>query len=107
MPGSGQAVLSSPLPRRSGVLRAGGLRRHAGSTGLLARVSCGEGREQGEALPRSGRVHAPIVPANNGGDEQVLELMTQTQVQGAAGWLLKGSTVCAVATAPALPSLPG
>ena len=49
----------------------------------------------------------PLSLLTMGGDEQVLELMTQTQVQGAAGWLLKGSTVCAVATAPALPSLPG
>ena len=61
-------------------------------------------RRQGEALPCLAWEHAPIVPANNG---EELELMTQTQVQGAAGWRLKGSTVCAVVTTPALPALPG
>lgn len=81
--------------------------RRAGEARRLAPISCREGREQGEALPRSARVHAPIVPANNGGDEQALEPMTQTQVREAAGWLLKESTVCAAVTAPALPALPG
>lgn len=56
-------------------------------------LSCREGKEQGEALS-SAWVHAPIVPTNNGGDERALALMTQTQVWGAAGCLLKGSTVC-------------
>lgn len=33
----------------------------------------------GEAIPHSARVHTPFVPTNNGGDEQALEPMTQTQ----------------------------
>lgn len=52
-------------------------------------------RRQGAGgSPSSAWVHAPIVPTNNGGDERALALMTQTQVWGAAGWLLKGRTVC-------------
>lgn len=72
-------------------------------------AGCQLQRRQGAGgSPSSALVHAPIVPTNNGRDDKrALELMTQTQVWGAAGWLLKGSTVCAVATAPALPVLPG
>lgn len=72
---------------------------------------------QTHCLPSAGRraggspcpalIHTAIVPANNGGDVRALELMTQTQVQGAAGWLLNGSTVCTIATAPVHLLLPG
>lgn len=73
------------------------------STDWLAPISC---REQGKPFCPAW-VHDPIVPTNNRRDKRVLELMTQTQVRRAAGWMLKGSTVRAAGTAPACPALPG
>lgn len=52
--------------------------------------------------PGSARVHAPIVPDNNGGAEQAPQPMTQPRARGAAGWQLKGSSV-RVPPSPASP----
>lgn len=72
---------------------------------VMSPLQCPQGAVWGLGAggsPVSARVHAPIVPDNNGGAEQAPQPMTQPRARGAAGWQLKGSSV-RVPPSPASP----